>query len=124
MILPVVPLQDRESTASPLSDADVADLALAFKMLGDETRLRMVLYISRHGRAHVTELREWLGMQQPLVSHHLALLRSAGILVARREGRFQYYSLDSAALKRLMEVLAAQQGGATPCDRFLDCVFK
>jgi len=69
------------------------DLVQVFKLLSDETRLRILLYLMQEGELHVTALCERLGQSQPAVSHHLALLRVAGLIEARRDGKHNYYSI-------------------------------
>ncbi len=81
------------------------DLVQIFKLLSDETRLRVLLYLAREGELHVTALCDKLGQSQPAVSHHLALLRVAGLIEARRDGKHNYYSVRSKHFHRIMEEL-------------------
>ncbi|RPI77328.1 MAG: ArsR family transcriptional regulator [Planctomycetaceae bacterium] len=82
------------------------DLVQVFKLLSDETRLRILMYLSRAGEMHVTALCDKLGQSQPAVSHHLALLRVAGLIEARRDGKHNFYSVRTRHFSRLiMEVL-------------------
>lgn len=81
------------------------DLVQVFKLLSDETRLRIVMYLLREGELHVTALCEKLGQSQPAVSHHLALLRVAGLIEARRDGKHNYYSLRMLHFHRIMHEL-------------------
>ena len=69
---------------------DRADLL--FKAFADETRLRLLSLVSR-GELCVCDLMEVLGVPQSKVSQHLAALRSAGLVTARREGRWKHYTL-------------------------------
>lgn len=78
------------------------DLVQVFNLLSDETRLRILLYLTRQRELHVTALCEKLGQSQPAVSHHLALLRVAGLIEARRDGKHNYYSVRSDHFYRLM----------------------
>jgi ArsR family transcriptional regulator len=78
------------------------DLVQVFKLLSDETRLRVLMYLAREGELHVTALCDKLGQSQPAVSHHLALLRVAGLIEARRDGKHNYYSVRSKHFHRLM----------------------
>ena len=68
------------------------DMATLFLALGDGTRLR-VLNLMRHGEICVSAFTDVLGQSQPKVSRHLAYLRSAGIVEARRDGKWMHYSL-------------------------------
>jgi DNA-binding transcriptional ArsR family regulator len=74
-----------------VSDSTVKDLVKVFKLLSDETRLRILLYLMRQKELHVRALCEILGQSQPAVSHHLALLRVSGLIESRREGKHNFY---------------------------------
>ena len=76
-----------------LPDALEQDLVQVFKLLSDETRLRILLYLAREEELHVTALCQRLKQSQPAVSHHLALLRNAGIIEPRRDGKHNFYSI-------------------------------
>jgi len=78
------------------------DLVQVFKLLSDETRLRILMYLMREGELHVTALCEKLGQSQPAVSHHLALLRVAGLIEARRDGKHNFYSICRGHFQQLM----------------------
>jgi ArsR family transcriptional regulator, arsenate/arsenite/antimonite-responsive transcriptional repressor len=78
------------------------DLVQVFKLLSDETRLRILMYLAREGELHVTALCDRLGQSQPAVSHHLALLRVAGIIEARRDGKHNFYSIRRTHFHRIM----------------------
>lgn len=81
------------TTMPPVSDQSVRDLAQVFKLMSDETRLRILLYLAQAGELHVTDLCNRLGQSQPAVSHHLALLRVSGLIESRREGKHNFYSV-------------------------------
>lgn len=78
------------------------DLVQVFKLLSDETRLRVLMYLAREGELHVTALCDKLNQSQPAVSHHLALLRVAGLIEARRDGKHNFYSVKASHFQRLM----------------------
>ena len=86
------------------------DLVQVFKLLSDETRLRILMYLMREKELHVTALCDKLGQSQPAVSHHLALLRVAGLIEARRDGKHNYYSVRAAHFHRIMEELFSNMG--------------
>ena len=65
-----------------------------FKILGDLTRLRVLVLLSREGELCVCELTCALGEIQPKISRHLALLREAGIVLDRRQGQWVYYRMN------------------------------
>lgn len=85
-----------------LSDQLEKDLVQVFKLLSDETRLRILMYLMREGELHVTALCERLEQSQPAVSHHLALLRVAGLIEARRDGKHNFYSVRAKHFHRIM----------------------
>ena len=94
----------------PVSDQSVRELAQVFKLMSDETRLRILLYLARSGELHVTDLCNRLGQSQPAVSHHLALLRVSGLIEARREGKHNYYSVRADQFGELLSQLFSNSG--------------
>ena len=109
---------------SELSDQMVIELCQVFKLLADETRLRILMYLAREGELNVTELCERLGQSQPAVSHHLALMRVAGIIEPRRDGKHNYYSVREEHFHELMRSLSPTREGKTPQVRFHDFVLS
>jgi ArsR family transcriptional regulator len=90
----------------------VADLGRLFKLLADETRLRILYFLTQRAELHVRALCELLGESQPAVSHHLALLRDAGLIDRRRQGKHNFYALRTDRLTRLLDsVFAAMPEG-------------
>jgi ArsR family transcriptional regulator len=94
----------------PVSDQAVRDLAQVFKLMSDETRLRILLYLAQSGELHVTDLCNRLGQSQPAVSHHLALLRVSGLIEARREGKHNFYSVRTEHFGELLVDLFGATG--------------
>jgi ArsR family transcriptional regulator len=86
------------------------DLALLFSALADRTRLRLLNLMSGK-EVCVCYFVEILGQSQPKVSRHLAYLRRAGVVAARREGKWMHYSIvvpkDEGAARILSETLRA-----------------
>lgn len=70
------------------------------KFLTDRNRLRILLALTR-AETCVCDLIDELGLPQPLVSYHLARLKKAGVVRARRDAQWIYYSLDPDAWARL-----------------------
>lgn len=81
---------------------DLRELRTFHKALADVNRLRIVRRLAT-GPATVTELIEHVGLSQPLVSHHLKRLRSAGLVDARRVGRETVCSLRPGAFGEVAE---------------------
>lgn len=88
-----------------VSDDLIDNLVKLFKLLSDETRLRILYYLTQRSELHVRALCELLGESQPAVSHHLALLRVAGLIERRREGKHNYYGLKTRQFSTLLDML-------------------
>lgn len=69
-----------------------------FKVLGVETRLRMIRILRERGPIGVTEIAEVLGLTPAAVSQHLKLMRHAGLVTRERDGYRVPYSLDEEGL--------------------------
>ncbi|QDT66219.1 ArsR/SmtB family transcription factor [Calycomorphotria hydatis] len=95
----------QEETSPNLPEQLEKDLVQVFKLLADETRLRILMYLIQDEELHVTALCERLGQSQPAVSHHLALLRVAGLIEARRDGKHNFYSIKRSHFHRIMAEL-------------------
>jgi len=107
--------KDGTSRSGPVSpsrafDESVRDLVQVSRLLGDETRLRILFYLVQNQELHVTDLCERLGQSQPAVSHHLALLRVSGLIESRREGKHNFYSVRSEAFGDLLLTLFTAVG--------------
>ena len=100
----------RAAVFPELSNELERELVQVFKLLSDETRLRILLYLTRERELHVTALCQNLGQSQPAVSHHLALLRVAGLIEARRDGKHNYYSVRKVHFHRIMGELFSSIG--------------
>src|SRR5215212_12202251 len=107
------------SNATPeVSDSMVRELAQVFKLLSDETRLRILFYLAQNSELHVTDLCNRLGQSQPAVSHHLALLRVSGLIEARREGKHNFYSVRAEHFGDLLVDLFSAAGAMPRKIRF------
>jgi ArsR family transcriptional regulator, arsenate/arsenite/antimonite-responsive transcriptional repressor len=98
-------------------DSAVGAIVPLAKLLADETRVRILTMLSQQRELCVRDLWERLLQTQPAVSHHLALLRQAGLVRARHSGRNTYYRLDR---RRLADLLAGI--GGTPLGQLLKSV--
>ncbi|MBS0211401.1 MAG: metalloregulator ArsR/SmtB family transcription factor [Planctomycetes bacterium] len=98
------------------------DLVGVFKLLSDETRLRILYFLTRRPELHVRALCDLLEQSQPAVSHHLALLRAARLVSLRREGKHNFYSILPDRidwLRRGMTVLLPE-GARRAADQRMD----
>ena len=76
-----------------------------FKLLSDQTRLSVVLLVAAHTELCVCELTEALGLSQPKVSRHLAILRNGGLLEGEKRGQWVYYKLSPALDERSRQLI-------------------
>ncbi|WTL59922.1 metalloregulator ArsR/SmtB family transcription factor [Nocardia sp. NBC_01499] len=92
---------------APLEVAAAVELASAFKALADPVRLRLLSLIASRSGAEVCvcELTPRFDLSQPTISHHLKVLREAGLIDCERRGTWVYYWVIPAALQRLSDVL-------------------
>ena len=92
---------------SSLNEEESVELARAFKALADPVRLRLLSMIATQdgGEVCVCDLTPAFDLSQPTVSHHLKLLREAGLIAAERRGTWVYYRLLPSATDRLATVL-------------------
>jgi ArsR family transcriptional regulator len=104
--------------AAALDEPQALELATMFKALGDPVRLRLLSLIASHpgGQACVCEISTTFDISQPTISHHLKLLRSAGLLDCERRGTWVYFWVVPSALQQLSAVLRveAAAGETTP----------
>ena len=94
---------NRSCPRANVNDETLYDLAELFKVFGDSTRIRIISALM-DGEMCVYHLSERLGAGQSAVSHQLRILRSAGLVRPRREGKEIYYSLDD---EHVQEIYAA-----------------
>ena len=89
-----------------LSEEDAVVQARLLKALADPTRLRILSLLSRHeGEVCVFEIVESFTLEQPTISHHLRILRDAGLVDCRKKGLWAYYYVRRDALSRARDVI-------------------
>src|ERR1700757_3426456 len=110
----VLPLlaADLAACCSPLTggvlDEDAAErLARAFRALGDRHRVRLLSLIAAAdgGEACICDLTAPVGLSQPTVSHHMRLLREAGLVTRDQRGKWAYYRVVPEAMGALSDIL-------------------
>ncbi|MDN5758668.1 MAG: metalloregulator ArsR/SmtB family transcription factor [Tomitella sp.] len=101
---------------APLNEGDAAELARVFKALGDPVRLRLLSLIASRdgGEVCVCDLTPAFDLSQPTISHHLKLLREAGLIGSQRRGTWVYYWLLSATTDHLAAILTRPAELAEP----------
>ena len=85
-----------------LEHASEAELFL--KQFANKTRLMVLCSLLKEEKS-VTELLEIVGVSQPVVSQHLALLRESNMVATRREGQTIFYRLSDERVKRLIALM-------------------
>ena len=92
----------------PLNDASAEELANVFAALADPVRLRLFDLVRRAGTTGVCscDLVEPLERSQPTISHHLKVLREAGLVESRREGTWLWYTVVTESLDSANQFLA------------------
>ena len=91
----------------PLSEATRVALADRLKALADPTRIGIVNRLACAPELCVCDLTEAFDLSQPTISHHLKILREAGLVEASRRGTWAYYRLNREAVDELSSALAA-----------------
>ncbi|MFE3024092.1 ArsR/SmtB family transcription factor [Nocardia tengchongensis] len=91
----------------PLTPQAATDLAAVFKALSDPVRLRLLSLVASHAgqEACVCDISAGFDVSQPTISHHLKVLREAGLLSSERRGSWVYYRVEHAALRQLSMLL-------------------
>lgn len=84
----------------------IAEDARLLKALADETRLGIVLQLREQGEVCQCDFVACCTVAQPTVSHHLRVLREAGVVAAEKHGVWMHYRLNPAALERVRGYLA------------------
>jgi ArsR family transcriptional regulator len=107
------PAEARAAAAANLAtlgDETSKDLVQLFKLLADETRLKVLYFLMQQDELNVRTLCKLLRQSQPAVSHHLALLRVAGIIECRRDGKHNFYHLVPKRCQAYLDTLFGGSG--------------
>lgn len=94
--------------AESLSMAAAVEMAAKFKALSDPVRLQLLSSVASHagGEACVCDIAAGVEVSQPTVSHHLKVLRDAGLLTSQRRASWVYYAVVPEALEALSGLLS------------------
>ena len=110
-----------KAKATPqVGDETISELAEVFKILADRSRLKILLALARDGEMHVSALCELLEQSQPAVSHHLTLLRMQDLVTYRRDGKHNFYRVDSSRVRQLLEEFFTGVGNGSKLLQFPD----
>jgi ArsR family transcriptional regulator, arsenate/arsenite/antimonite-responsive transcriptional repressor len=91
----------------PLSEPERDELAARFKALADPTRVAIINHLSAADEVCVCNLTDSFELSQPTISHHLRILREAGLVESSRRGTWAYYRLVPEAIGALRGALGA-----------------
>ena len=92
---------------APLSEPESEELAARFKALADPTRVAIVNHLSAADEVCVCNLTAAFELCQSTISHHLKILREAGLVESSRRGTWAYYRLVPEAIEALRGALGA-----------------
>lgn len=96
-----------------LETDQATDLAACFKALGHPVRLQMVDLLSRFGgQVCVCDVESQFDLSQPTISHHLKILRDAGLVGAEQRGLWAFYYVRTAQVERVRALLDTWTSGA------------
>lgn len=106
MELPTIRTDECCSLAGTVIDeAAAVRIAPMFKALGDPVRLRLAALIASRSEVCVCDLQGHFTLSGPTISHHLKVLREAGLISGERRGTWVYYWINPAALQSLSALL-------------------
>ena len=87
-----------------MGEEEAEALAASFKLLAEPGRVRMLHALSEAGELCVCDLAATVNVSETSVSHGMRILRAAGIVRNRRDGRVIYYRLDDAHIRMLLDL--------------------
>ncbi len=88
-----------------MSDEDAALVAERFKALADPTRVRILNLLVRNPELCVCDMNASIDLSQPTVSHHLGILKKAGLVDCEVRGRWCFYRVNKQAIETLGTIL-------------------
>lgn len=84
---------------------DLEGLAESFRALGHPIRLAIVVHLSQAGESNVTSIHTALDIEQATASHHLRILRNAGLVTVERDGKSSNYSSSFGSVENFLKNL-------------------
>ena len=85
------------------------DCMKVLKALGEETRIK-IFEMLRGGKLCACKILEKLNITQPTLSHHMKILCDSGLVIAEKEWKWTYYSIDEGKLQELLDYLSCCKG--------------
>lgn len=96
---------DSKPSASLPDALAIKKSAVILRAINHKLRQQMLMLILQHGKMKVTEIFEKLFLEQSVASQHLAILRRAGFVKTKREGKFIWYSVNLQRLEQVQKVI-------------------
>jgi len=93
----------RSARKALMDESAIAAMSETFKVLGDPTRLKIVLALTKEELC-VLDIAELLGMTESAISHQLRLLKTLRLVKQRKDGKMVFYSLDDGHIEDLVRV--------------------
>ncbi|MCC5944674.1 MAG: winged helix-turn-helix transcriptional regulator [Bernardetiaceae bacterium] len=94
-----------ESIALRIETEKLQRAAYVLKAVGHPTRISVIDILGQCERLNVSQIQEYLGVEQALLSHHLTTMRDKGILKTEREGKNIYYSLMDRTIMNIIQCI-------------------
>jgi ArsR family transcriptional regulator, arsenate/arsenite/antimonite-responsive transcriptional repressor len=113
---------DADAHVSQLPTETAHGLAGLFKLLSDETRLRILYFLMQQEEINVRTFCRLLGQSQPAVSHHLAMLKEARLIECRRDGKHNFYRVIPQRMQQFADLLFGGPPEQPRRFRLDDCV--
>ncbi|MBE37267.1 MAG: hypothetical protein CMP50_02960 [Flavobacteriales bacterium] len=79
--------------------------ALLLKSIGHPIRVSIIIELSKHSSMTVTQLSNYLSIDQPIMSLHLAILRKQHIIKVKKDGKNSFYSIEDIAIKQIVNLV-------------------
>jgi len=85
--------------------SDLKNAALVIRSINHKLRQRIIEILEYYGKMMVTDIYTKLRLEQAIISQNLAILRKSGVVIAQRQGKFIYYSLDKLRLEQIRKLV-------------------
>jgi DNA-binding transcriptional ArsR family regulator len=116
MAAPVAPDALPKAEAKAALEASAAEAARLLRLLSNERRLLVLCHLVGAGEMHVGALATTIGLSQPAISQHLALLREDGLVATRRVAQTIYYRLADEKAARVIALLQDMYCAPSPTE--------
>jgi DNA-binding transcriptional ArsR family regulator len=95
-----------EKSELVFNDIELSKAKMLFKALNHKLRLQLLQFIHKKKQTHVTAIYEALKLKQSVTSQHLGILRNAGLLITKTDGKFIYYSVNYQRVEEVQRITA------------------